>query len=278
MESLRSPHSWALCVTEELSLADLIGVRVKINRARSHIEELRSNAADFLASSPYTLEKLEKENGDLTYIIKINSDVPIEWCAIVGDIVHNLRSALDLMAWQFVINDGNTPGKNTYFPISPKKDGFGKQLRSSLSGTDAKAKKFVKRLKPYPEGNTILTQLHALDICDKHRLTLIVGAAHKQFVISPKMEADWLPKDYEFQGIAIAPADRQFPLKDGDEVFGIKKQAREGAGFNEPQMIFELAFGDVDEVKGLPLVETLENMERHLRKILEIAEKWIIKK
>jgi hypothetical protein len=255
-------------------MGDLSGAYIKVRRAESHIQELRSNAAEFLGSSPFLLEKNEETNGDLTFVLRINRDIPLVWSAIVGDIIHNLRSALDLLAWQLVIQSGNSPGKNTFFPISPQKNGFGRQLRGSLSGSASEMRKFVRRLKPYSGGNEILCQLHALDIYDKHRLALIVGAAHKHFVLSPKLEADWLPKDFQFPSIAIRPADRQFPLKDGDKVFGIKAQARNSPGLDEPQLVFELAFGDVEEVKGLPLIETLERMKKHVEKIIMVSDRW----
>ena len=220
-------------------------------------------------AAPFAVEATE-DAGDLVYRIKINSSVPIGWSAIVGDIVHNIRSSLDLIVWQLIIQNGNTPGMNTRFPIGIKETGYGKQLRDSLRGANENAKRLVRRLKPYPGGNTILTQLHALDICDKHHLTLIVGSAHKHVLLTPKLTADWIPKDFQFPTFAINPADRQFPLSDGKEVFRIKKAARHGGGLGDFGLVFELAFGDVEEVKGLPLLETLTVMEVYVRRIIEL--------
>ncbi len=36
---------------------------------------------------------------------------------VVGDVIHNLRSALDHLAWQLVILDGGQPNDSTQFPI-----------------------------------------------------------------------------------------------------------------------------------------------------------------
>jgi hypothetical protein len=251
-------------------LPDLIGAKIKIGRAKSHLEELGTKVNEFLGNQSFRVEVSEDDEGDLVYRIKIGSLVPVEWSAIVGDIVHNLRSALDQLAWQLVLLNGNTPGRNTYFPIALAKTGYGKQLRASLNGASDRARTLVRRLKPYPEGNLILSQVHALDVCDKHRLTLIVGSAHKHVLVTMKMEADWIPEDFKFPTIALNPADRQFPLKDGEEVFRVKKAARKGNVMGDHGLVFELAFGDVDEVKGLPLLETLNNMVKHVEKIVEI--------
>jgi hypothetical protein len=251
---------------------NLSEAKIKLDRAKVHIQELSQNAKTFLASSPFSID-IEEENDDLVHRVRIQKTVPKEWAAIVGDAVHNIRSTLDYMIWQLILRNGGTPGRNTCFPIGVAKSGYGKQLRSSLSGASVEAKKYIRRLKPYPGGNQILVQIHALDICDKHHLALIVGSAHKNLLLTMKMKAPWIPDDFKFPTIALNPADRQFPLSDGDEVFRIKAAARTEDDLSEHGLVFELAFGDVNEVKGLPLLETLSSMESHVSKIIEICER-----
>lgn len=253
-------------------MPNLSEAKIKLERAKAHIGELDRNAKEFLASSPFSIE-IEEKNGDLVHRVRIQKTIPREWAAIVGDAVHNIRSALDYMTWQLILRNGSNPSKNTCFPIGLKKSGYGKQLRYSLSGASVMAKKYIRRLKPYPGGNHILTQIHALDICDKHHLALIVGSAHKNLLLTMKMKAPWIPDDFNFPTLSINPADRQFPLSDGDEVFRIKAAARTEDDLSEHGLVFELAFGDVSEVEGLPLLETLSNMESHVSKIIEICER-----
>jgi hypothetical protein len=40
--------------------------------------------------------------------------------AIAGDVFHNLRTALDHVAWQFVLLEGGTPNETTTFPLLEK--------------------------------------------------------------------------------------------------------------------------------------------------------------
>ena len=253
-------------------MSDLNEAKIKLDRAKKHIGDLHQKANEFLKNSPFSIEIIE-EGGDLVHRVIINETVPNEWAAILGDAIHNIRASLDYLAWQLILNNNNTPGKNTSFPIGLAKDGYGKQLRSSLSGASPEAKKFVRRLKPYSSGNRILTQIHALDICDKHHLPLIVGSAHKSLLLTPKMKAEWIPDDFNFPTIAVKPADRQFPLSDGDEVLRVKKAARGGDSVSEYGHTFELVFGDINEVKGLPLIDTLMSMEMYVRKIINICER-----
>jgi hypothetical protein len=46
--------------------------------------------------------------------------VPPEWPLQMGEIVYQLRSALDHLAWQLVLLDDGEPGENTQFPIRDK--------------------------------------------------------------------------------------------------------------------------------------------------------------
>lgn len=82
-----------------------------------------------------------------------------------------------------------------------------------------------------------------------------------------------MPDDFKFPTIAVKPADRQFPISDGDGVFRLKNVPRKGDSVFEHSPGFALAFGDADEVQGLPLVEALMSMERHVRIIMDSCER-----
>lgn len=253
-------------------MANLDGARVKLARAACHVQELAEAARVYLISAPFTLERSEEPNGDLLWRVRIVRPVPSECPAIVGDAVHNIRSALDLVAWQLVEINGAQPSRDTCFPIVQSPPAlFEQTLRRALNGAHPTALRLVRRLKPFAGGNVTLLQLHALDITDKHRLVLVVGAAHKQLVIRTKMKVPWREEPMEFPPFALLPADRQFPLQDGEEVFRICAAARRPDELSSHDIVFELAFGDVAEVKGLPLVETLQAMHRHVSRIIEIA-------
>ncbi|MCH8880113.1 MAG: hypothetical protein IID34_09545 [Planctomycetes bacterium] len=120
----------------------------------------------------------------------------------------------------------------------------------------------------------MLSRLHALDITDKHRLVLVIGAAHKHVVMRGRLTVPWQTTPVEFPPLAINPADRQFPLRDNAEVFRVSAAARNPDAMDEHQVVFDLAFGDDAEVSGLPLIQTLESLHRHVAKIVTISDKW----
>jgi hypothetical protein len=251
----------------------LDGAKFKLARASKHIEELDAAARAYLASAPFVVERTELPNGDLACRVRIRHHVPPEWSTVIGDAVHNLRSALDLLAWQLVEVGGATASQDTCFPVTRSgAQQFRQLLRRALRGAGPRVIRFVSRLKPFDGGNQALVRLHALDISDKHRLTLVVGAAHKHIVMNVKMAVPWQDVPVEFPPIALNPNNRQFPMQDGAEVFRICAAARKSDDLTQFNLVFELAFGSVDEVKGLPLVETLQSMHKHVSRIVRIAE------
>jgi hypothetical protein len=81
------------------------GAQLKIGRAIHHIEELNARVAGFENSEFYGLtidrhpDPLEKN----LVVLRIIEDAPVEeYAPIIGDAIHNLRSALD-HAWYQVI-------------------------------------------------------------------------------------------------------------------------------------------------------------------------------
>jgi hypothetical protein len=146
-------------------------------------------------------------------------DIPVAWSGIIGDIIHNLRSALDSLATNLVVHGGHfskSALKETYFPIRSSK--------SLLSDKDASAffrrvgprvEKIIRRLQPYRGGKGHpLWQLNQLDIIDKHRRIIAAYGDLKSIQVNhwpqPTLPAAPLPFNF-------AP----FPLKEGDELLRV---------------------------------------------------------
>ena len=66
------------------------------------------------------------------------------------------------------------------------------------------------------------------------------------------------------------PEDRQFPLKDGAEVFRVAAAARGSDMDMNPQFIFEVAFGEGEVVKGKPLIETLHELAQFVESFITL--------
>jgi len=151
--------------------------RLKIERAKAHIHEIEEYIAAHLDKHPpvFTRELVNPDdewsgtNSSLT--AKGFSD---EIGPMVGDVVHNLRASLDLMAVDLV----KAAGKNhngVYFPFCENPadlDQMIKKRNFHRAGPDAEA--LLKQFAPYTGGNDALRGLHDLDIQDKHHTIIPV--------------------------------------------------------------------------------------------------------
>jgi hypothetical protein len=102
------------------------------------------------------------------------------WLTIIGDCLHNLRSALDHLAWQLVLLDGQKPSFATSFPVRRTKDESRPLLLPKVCRQDILTA--IEQVQPYSDvGNPAdppvlnpLWALHRLNIIDKHRLVVVV--------------------------------------------------------------------------------------------------------
>ena len=163
--------------------------KVKLKRARQHLTELQGVLDDHMAEYPpkATFTAANDDEG-------ANAQIVIDWTsppecvgAIVGDIVHNLRAALDLMAVELVsLNDGGNTD-DVYFPFCQNEDFLDKMIvKRNFNRAGPEEVRLLKELKPYKGGNAALRALHDLDIQDKHH-SLIPSAAA---MTTPEVAAD----------------------------------------------------------------------------------------
>ncbi len=77
-------------------------------------------------------------------------EVPIEWSIRVGEILYNLRSALDHLVWQLVLASGNRPTRFNQFPILDSEEQWTPaRIVKVLEGVSDENKKIVRYLQPF---------------------------------------------------------------------------------------------------------------------------------
>ena len=152
------------------------GPSLKLERAKHHIKDFVSKAETFYSkTSPKFFIQDYPQTRQRTLCVDVDTSVPDELPLILGDAIHNLRSALDHLTWD-VVSPLNPPRPgDVQFPFCRKKEGF--EAAISHRQIDLAGEKIVEKfreLKPYPSGNDLLYALHKLDIADKHQLIVPV--------------------------------------------------------------------------------------------------------
>ena len=155
-------------------------IKLKVERAKEHIRELGRSIQAFRDSNPYGfIIEDDLQTGDKVHRLEIRKETPDCFALLIGDAVHNLRSALDHLAWQLVIANGQVPISGpggTQFRIynpSPKP----KPMQGKIQGISADAQKLIDGIKPYRGGNDDLWALEQLDVIDKHKLLIVTAFA-----------------------------------------------------------------------------------------------------
>lgn len=137
------------------------GSRLKLERAGAFIDELENLEKAWAASNPIT----GRLKGNF---MEMSFNVPEKAQVITGDIIHNMRAALDLLACEAA---RITSGKDTgvLFPFAKSAvhlEQMIKDKKFALAGADAVD--LVRKIAPHSDSNPELRAIHELDIGDKH--------------------------------------------------------------------------------------------------------------
>src|SRR5579885_274563 len=98
--------------------ARLRGVRAKIERAKHHVGDLQVLEAAFRQSNSYRfVAEKDAKSGYTRFRVEIRDHLPYEFSCVIGDAIHNLRTALDHLVWQLVLANKGKPNKRHAFPF-----------------------------------------------------------------------------------------------------------------------------------------------------------------
>jgi hypothetical protein len=249
----------------------LSGVWAKIERGRKHIIDFYNAKKAFLESRPFTFT--HQEDPDTGHVIVSIADirpVPSELSLIIGDAIHNLRSALDLLACQLVklsVNDHDCA--YTYFPVSESSRKFRDELKKDkMQLMGKRVISILERLQPYRGGErNVLWVLHRLDIQDKHRLLIVaptsIDSWHGKTVFIPSSPD--LGNNSSFDYETAVPTDNLFIPKIGDKIGGIDPSYFFGSMEGELQVNFkitgDIAFNEPGIIQHKSAFNTLRNFD-----------------
>jgi hypothetical protein len=129
----------------------------KLRRANTHLETLAKLVDEFAASEPYTLDR---EPGDrpneLAYRLHIRHETPAEISTVIGDVLHNLRSALDSVAYELAVRSKGEPltGREeqvTAFPWRPSSSEYDRFFGIGVDAKNPDAAHLVLRGRIYSQ-------------------------------------------------------------------------------------------------------------------------------
>jgi hypothetical protein len=160
--------------------ASLDGVNAKIERAKGYFADVEDLIRQWHAIpenqiAGHTVTK--HPEGERAFLVAAVTPPPPQFPLVVGDLVHNLRTALDHLAWQLVLaSPPSKPDRETAFPVwvtnkpaqAPKRLKFLKLFKPDIASYQPYQRRASN---PMDDPLYVLTEL---DNIDKHRLVLVV--------------------------------------------------------------------------------------------------------
>ena len=148
----------------------------KIARSEEHFHELELKIQEFVQAAPYerVVEADSEKPDHVVHKMKLTQPLPDSLGEIAGDIVHNLRSALDNAGYTVAVAMGIKDPKYCAFPFA----GSLAQMANSLG----RCKELPKEMQslfvgfqPYFGGDNYLWALNEMCAADKHKMLTPIG-------------------------------------------------------------------------------------------------------
>lgn len=249
-------------------MSDLAGAHAKVERAKEHILHLGLEKTAFLATNPYGVTPEYYAPKDFTaYFMDRFVPVPLQIALIAGDAVHNLRSALDLLASALVRRGPGRKSGHTYFPICKSVEAYKAEAPRKVEGMLVADIEAIDMLKPYAGGNDMLWGLQKLDIVDKHQLlsTPVVGVNRIGIRLSTELVTRLFGGHLRFRAPdairrEVMWYDHRSTLvasKQGDPVISVKGNYETN---QDIELTFDIALGEAEVFKGRPILEALREV------------------
>ena len=235
----------------------------------------------FLKSNPYPVKKhVDESTHTYRFDMQVRREPPkIELGLLIGDCVHNMRAAIDHVAWSLATahSGEDLDDKDTLFPIALDPSKF-RNARHRIARMSPRARALVRWLQPFrrPEPERVaLAALHALDIVDKHKLNAVTAALMRESSINIS-DQGWVQCEPQTHWRIGAVADGATLLE--VELRDLRPAPNAPRGW-VPRMDvkakfpIDLVFGhEVPVLNGQPITDTLKLMRASVDRIISLVD------
>lgn len=236
------------------------GPILKIKRAAKHINECNEMHKAW-SPTRVGLELIgeSEDRKQWVYTTIVENPATLEYSLALGDAIHNLRSALDLLICDVARLRGKAVSE-VKFPFSADRAALDVILdKAPFRRIGADVVTAIAAERPYKtNGNVLLRGLHDLDLADKHRLLLVAHTGVQvEFTPTARTEADRLthPKLYR--------------PSFGGEIWGALKEMEMGIHFRPSVDVITPVFSRDLPFARKPVIPTLHALGRLVEEIVE---------
>jgi hypothetical protein len=174
----------------------LAGIERKIARADEHFRRLHAEMSAWDARRPWRLvPEIHDKGRKHFHRLRFLEPVPIDWAVILGEAIHDLRSALDQAIYWLTVDWTGSELPLSSFPVYRRRSNFYQRTKKGIwsssggmykiRGIGPGPQAFVEALQPYPQRYRRfycrdLRTVHDLWNQDKHRLVHLWGLRFRE--------------------------------------------------------------------------------------------------
>ena len=243
------------------------GPRLKIKRANQHITTLDESIKEFIKTDFCRFSTNYDPDSKLNSLdFQMLRDPPCDLPLIIGDAIHNARSALDIAQYELVTLVGCTPTEWTRFMFFENRDELIDKLgKGVLKGAPDIVTMIADEVRPYKTNDNPLVALHLLDIADKHRLTIpVFGIATLNHVDARATGPN----------LSMRLKDCTFRVDQGGvlQAIGVAGNLQIE---NQGQPVFSVLFGKGQALEGQPILSRLHQLSQLASGVIDIFENTV---
>ncbi|MGD1108418.1 MAG: hypothetical protein ABR865_15355 [Terracidiphilus sp.] len=233
-------------------------VRQKVKWAEHHFKGVKTSIKDFMGTRPYEIKVESDADGNPEVHVIKAEPIPASIRLGCGDVIQNLRSALDYLACALVRAIGCIPSGQTEFPVfdgailnSKDKASFQRKTK----GMRQEAIDQILSMHPYQGGDNLLWRLHRLNRIDKHNMLVTTLGNITAINGLPPIEDLWDGNRWGWvSGVPLG-------LKAGDkfcpQLPGVTVDKTTG-------FFAEIVLNEPNVAEGYPVVLALTQFHRHV--------------
>jgi hypothetical protein len=227
--------------------------RRKLARAKKDLAKLQRRADVLIKNQTYEMFSEPHPNRPqfVVYKMRLSKELPDAISEMTGNVVDNLRSALDHALYGIAVASGCTSPRNAYFPFSKDATTFEANLKGRCADVPQELWPLLRSYQPYQGGEDLLFALNEVCTANKHKLVIPIGTV----TIAAGVSAHGI-------GFMEMPYPRPVwdDTKNEMELFTLHETGTQNFKCNYTFGNY-IAFGEVGIASGKP---TLPNLERYV--------------
>lgn len=234
----------------------------KLRAVHRHAAVFRAMLNQYVKSAQNSIHTIQKPPRMDNYVVLDIPPIPDDLSAIIGDIVHNLRSALDTMAVDLAKISGADRVHDVYFPIAKhEQDYFAKGTQQKIAKLAPEYQKLINNECPF--GDHIFVGLNLLAATDKHRQLIAASPTIKKTELRLFLNGGAIRGDFFINPPEPTP-DEGKPIQ--HEILRVPPNS------NIDALNLKLHCGVVfcvEPVVGEPVTDTLTQMGRAVKRVVD---------